>query len=255
MAARCRSTPSPSRLLLRSASHSRAPPLARCPRPRPATLAGLASSVLHQRRSGSPSSGSSSHRGCSSSRSSSSSSPARTPPAKRRLTEVILVSSDDEAAPRPTVKMTTRGPKKTGNAAFDKHCVYANKVALKPSQVEKLKRRVRDPTPTIPYYVCTIQEAHVIPKKAKMYFNKPYTTQHIKKHLALEEEHSLEVYYKAKNIAQVRKIFSKTKNKGASITTNWKDVVNKTKMRRGDIFVFWFRRHFGGLKIVVTKLV
>ena len=94
----------------------------------------------------------------------------------RRLTEVILVSSDDEAAPRPAVKMTTRGPKKTGNAAFDKHCVYANKVALKPSQDEKLKRRVRDRTPTIPYYVCTIQEAHVIPKKTKM-------VKSIKKHL------------------------------------------------------------------------
>ena len=71
----------------------------------------------------------------------------------------------------------------------------------------------------------------------------------------MEEEHSLEVYYKAKYIAQVRLIFGKAKKKGASITTNWKDVVDKTKMKRGDIFVFWFRRHFGGLKLIVTKLV
>ena len=60
------------------------------------------------------------------------------------------------------------GPKKTGNTTFDKHCVYANDVALNPSQVKTLKRRVHDQKPRIPYYVCTIQESNVIPKQAKM---------------------------------------------------------------------------------------
>jgi hypothetical protein len=59
------------------------------------------------------------------------------------------------------------GPKITGNASFDKCCVYGNKVALKRSQVQFLQQLARM-RPSLKVSVCTMTAAHTEKPKAKM---------------------------------------------------------------------------------------
>jgi hypothetical protein len=59
------------------------------------------------------------------------------------------------------------GPNKKGCHSYDKFCVFPNRVALNSSQVNYLKK-VAKARPTIPLYVCTIQEANLDDTKGKM---------------------------------------------------------------------------------------
>lgn len=63
------------------------------------------------------------------------------------------------------------------------------------------------------------------------------------------------VSYKERRSVLVRILQGKGRCDGAVITTNWRAVVQKSKMKENDIFVFWFRiRTRGGLKLYVRKL-
>ena len=57
---------------------------------------------------------------------------------------------------------------KGGRERFDDHCVFANKVALKRTQVQYLNKVVTKKIPTSKIYVCTMKAANTKMPKAKM---------------------------------------------------------------------------------------
>jgi len=66
----------------------------------------------------------------------------------------------------------------------------------------------------------------------------------------------IQVYCKNKKVVTVKMVMSKSKVKGklkggAMITSNWMEVVKQNDMRVHEIFVFWFRSSWDGLKLLV----
>nr|XP_051184092.1 uncharacterized protein LOC127298212 [Lolium perenne]XP_051184828.1 uncharacterized protein LOC127298997 [Lolium perenne]XP_051197025.1 uncharacterized protein LOC127310384 [Lolium perenne]XP_051212193.1 uncharacterized protein LOC127329791 [Lolium perenne] len=126
------------------------------------------------------------------------------------------------------------------------------------AQFATLKQLVDKHMPRKPPYVCTIKKSIVVKNKAKMYFSRGFTLNHIARHTQLPAE--IEVYSSNTKIATVKMVMSKSqvngKGKGgAMITTNWMEVVKKTNMRVKNVFVFWFRgSRGGGLKLLVDIL-
>ena len=60
------------------------------------------------------------------------------------------------------------GPNISGNEEFDKHCYFANNVAMTEAQVAYLRRQVAITKPPIPFYVFTTTKSNVQHGKAKM---------------------------------------------------------------------------------------
>ena len=56
---------------------------------------------------------------------------------------------------------------------FDAHCMYPNKVALKHTKVQYLKKFVARKIPRSKIYVCTMKEANTKKPKAKMVNTSP----------------------------------------------------------------------------------
>jgi hypothetical protein len=86
------------------------------------------------------------------------------------------------------------------------------------------------------------------------YFERKFTNAYIRKHLRLPAD--ISVHCNKKYCGKVRIIMGKGKGKGAQITTNWwHNVVEKSEMLNGDIFLFWFRCSVSeGLKLVVHEV-
>ncbi|KAM0893304.1 hypothetical protein ACQ4PT_025181 [Festuca glaucescens] len=162
-------------------------------------------------------------------------------------------------APRDAQKrVTIRGPGILGNADFDSY-VFPNLVEMDDEQLARVKRVVRKHKPSKPLYVFTIKKSNIIKGKAKMYFSKAYTMDHILKNLELPAE--IQVFSRNTKVAKVRMVLSKEKVKGkvigksAMITSKWMDVVKQNDMQVGDIYIFWFRgSKEGGLKLLVDQL-
>ena len=69
----------------------------------------------------------------------------------------------------------------------------------------------------------------------------------------------IKVFFKNTEVANVKIVMNKSKVKGkvkggAMLTTCWKEVVEKTDMRAGGIYVFCFRGSRDGLKLLIDAL-
>nr|XP_051229681.1 uncharacterized protein LOC127347546 [Lolium perenne] len=136
--------------------------------------------------------------------------------AKKEATKAREAAAAAAAAAANKIVMR-RGPKITGNASFDKCCVYGNKVALKRSHVQFLQLLARM-RPSLKVFVCTMTAAHTEKPKAKMYFPRKFSL-YIKKYLDLPAK--LEVYCQAPKPIVVTMIMGKGKGAGAQITSKW----------------------------------
>nr|XP_051220881.1 uncharacterized protein LOC127339009 [Lolium perenne] len=110
---------------------------------------------------------------------------------------------------------------------------------MNPEQVKTLKYEARMLKPTIPFYVCTMKEGNTLEGKAKMYFTRKFSKAYISKNLDLPA--NVKVFSNKESCGKVRMIMDKGKATGAQITTNWRVVVENTRMEINDIFIFRFR--------------
>lgn len=86
-----------------------------------------------------------------------------------------------------------------------------------------------------------------------MYFTRKYSKAYISKNLHLPTR--VKVYSKREFCAGVRMIMGKGRHIGEQITSEWKNVVEKTKMKENNIFIFRFLPSTKyGLKLFVKKL-
>ena len=159
--------------------------------------------------------------------------------------------------------------------------MFANKVALKHTQVQYLNKVVRK-IPTSPIYVCTINASNTKEQKAKMvnkittqqvlmcasivvspltvalivlqYFSRKFTNSVIKRNLDLPT--TVHVYCNKENCGKVRIIDGKGKGKGAQLTSGWPVVVEEGDMLVGDVFMFRFHESAKyGLLLLVDEVV
>ncbi|KAM0833633.1 hypothetical protein ACQ4PT_064139 [Festuca glaucescens] len=72
-----------------------------------------------------------------------------------------------------------RGPRIEGEYDFEAFTEYANRVKLSYGDFDALERLVAKYLPTIPLYVCTIKKSNIVNNKAKMYFSRRFTINHI----------------------------------------------------------------------------
>ncbi|KAM0868510.1 hypothetical protein ACQ4PT_041273 [Festuca glaucescens] len=150
---------------------------------------------------------------------------------------------------------TIRGPGIEDEHDFEAFIEFANRVNMDDEQFNSLLRLVEKHVPRIPMYVCTIKKSKVVKNKAKKYFSKRFTVNHIVTNVQLPAE--IKVYSRNAKVAKVKMVMSRSKAKGkakggAMIISNWMDVVKQNGIRVNDKYVFWFLgSRDGGLKLLV----
>ncbi|KAM0873730.1 hypothetical protein ACQ4PT_037871 [Festuca glaucescens] len=72
-----------------------------------------------------------------------------------------------------------RGPGIEEEYDFEAFIEYANRVKMSYDDFDALERLVAKYLPTIPLYVCTIKKSNIVKNKAKMYFSRRFTINHI----------------------------------------------------------------------------
>ncbi|KAM0824607.1 hypothetical protein ACQ4PT_070083 [Festuca glaucescens] len=120
-----------------------------------------------------------------------------------------------------------RGPGIEEEYDFEAFIEYANRVKMSYDDFDALERLVAKYLPTIPLYVCTIKKSNIVKNKAKMYFSRRFTINHILPNIQLPA--TIKVYSRNANVAHVKMVMSMSTVKGipkggAMITSNWMDV-------------------------------
>jgi hypothetical protein len=85
------------------------------------------------------------------------------------------------------------------------------------------------------------------------YFSKSFSEAYIKSDLPFLPKRKILVYYNDGQFALVSIKMSKEKGKGAMITSGWHQVVNDTKMKKGDVFMFLFIGSHDCLRLMVSN--
>ncbi|KAM0909856.1 hypothetical protein ACQ4PT_014576 [Festuca glaucescens] len=121
-----------------------------------------------------------------------------------------------------------RGPGIEEEYDFEAFIEYANRVKMSYDDFDALERLVAKYLPTIPLYVCTIKKSNIVKNKAKMYFSRRFTINHILPNIQLPA--TIKVYSRNANVAHVKMVMSMSTVKGipkggAMITSNWMDVI------------------------------
>lgn len=89
---------------------------------------------------------------------------------------------------------------------------------------------------------------------ALQYFPRNFTNANIRPYKDFPSK--LRVFCGGRDPIIVSLIMSKGKGKGAQITTQWSQVVAASRMHKGDVFMFRFRRSpTDGLKLEVKKVM
>ncbi|KAM0822516.1 hypothetical protein ACQ4PT_071447 [Festuca glaucescens] len=127
-----------------------------------------------------------------------------------------------------------RGPGIEGEYEFEAFIEFANRVKMSYGDFDALERLVMKHVSRIPMYVCTIKKSNIVKNKAKMYFSRSFTMNHILPNIQLPVE--IKVHSQNANVAKVKMVMSmlmvKGKPKGgAMITSNWMDVVRQNDMK------------------------
>ncbi|KAM0827284.1 hypothetical protein ACQ4PT_068301 [Festuca glaucescens] len=127
-----------------------------------------------------------------------------------------------------------RGPGIEEEYDFEAFIEYANRVKMSYDDFDALERLVAKYLPTISLYVCTIKKSNIVKNKAKMYFSRRFTINHILPNIQLPA--TIKVYSRNANVAHVKMVMNMSTVKGipkggAMITSNWMDVVRQNGMK------------------------
>ncbi|KAM0909857.1 hypothetical protein ACQ4PT_014576 [Festuca glaucescens] len=99
-----------------------------------------------------------------------------------------------------------RGPGIEEEYDFEAFIEYANRVKMSYDDFDALERLVAKYLPTIPLYVCTIKKSNIVKNKAKMYFSRRFTINHILPNIQLPA--TIKVYSRNANVAHVKMVMS-----------------------------------------------